>query len=240
MQDAYPAHSAGLVCFCFARQDHVVAVIVLTLTAVCTFGLGAVSLWFIAEVLAFKRHHGTRWLADIVEGYWWWSCLVSGLRRVKGAVITAWQKLIVALRSVRSRGTTDSESLPTTSPKLGTDTSTPSPIPLQHNYAFGEVAQSAAEKIHHVADAVLSKMKARALEDTTNNESVFVRPAHTPINRALSEPPSSPLAPELDTPMSEDAAGALPAIIGFRRIAWLVVEANRRQKAAAMGTLPKE
>jgi len=244
MQGAYPTHSAGLVCFCFASQTHIVAVIVLTLTALCTFGLGVVSLWFIAELLAFKRHQGTRWLADVVEGYWWWSSLVSGLGHAKRPVIIAWRRLIVALRSVRSNGTTDSESLPTTSPKPGTETRTPSPISLQRNHTFGGVAQSAAEKIHHLVDAVLSKMKARDSEDTTNNGSVSVRPAHTRVNSALSEPPSSPLdsrkSRKPSMPMSQDAAPASAAIIKFRSIAWRIAMANNRPFAAAMDTLSKE
>ena len=136
-----PHHSAGLVCFCFASQTHIVAVIVLTLTAVCTFGLGAVSLWFLAELLAFKRHQGTRWLADVVEESWWWSGLVSGLGHAKQAVAA------LRSRSVRSGGTTDPGSLPTTSPKPVTETCTPSQNPLQRNYSFGGVA---VEKLHHL------------------------------------------------------------------------------------------
>jgi len=239
MQGAYPTHSAGLVCFCYASQNHIVAMVVLILTALCTFGLGAVSLWFIAELLAFQRHQGTRWLADVVEGNWWWSCLVSGLGHAIRAVIIAWRVLIVALRSIRSGGTTGSESLPTTIPKFGTETRTPFAIPLRRNYTFGGVAQSAVEKIHHFGDAVLPKMKARDSKDTTNKGSVSV-------NGALSEPPSNPLdspnSPEPGMPMSqdEDAAPASAAIIKFRTIAWRVAKANSRPPAAVMDTLPKE
>ena len=248
MQDAYPTHSAGLVCFCYASQSHIVAVVVLILTAVCTFGLGAVSLWFVAERWAFTQHQGTRWLADIVEEKWWWLFRVSGLGHTTRAVIIAWRMLVVALRSVRSAlraccvyrsgGTADPESLPTTSPKLGTETHIP--------YTFSGVVQSAAAKIHanHFADAALSEKKARDSEDTTNNASVSIHPAHTRVNSALSEPPSSPLdspnSPEPDTPMSEDPAPASGAVNKFRDVAWRIAEAKRRSHAAAMDTLPKE
>ena len=247
MQGAYPTHSVGLVCFCFASQTHTVAVIVLVLTGLCTFGLGVVSLWFVAELLAFKRHEGTRllpdvteekwrWLVEEIEENWWWSRLVSGLGRAKRVVITTWQVLIVALRSVRSRGTTDSESLPTTSPKLSTETHIP--------YTFSGVAQSAAEQIraNNLADAVLSEKKARDSEDTTNNGSTSVRPAGTRVNNPLSEPPSSPLdpanSPEPGMPISQDPAPASAAIIKFRNIAWRV--ANSQPPAATMDILLKE
>jgi len=230
-------------------------VVVLILTALCTFGLGAVSLWFIAERWAFNQHQGTRWLADVVEENWWWLFRVSGLGHATRAVIIAWRMLVVALRSVRSAlraccvsrsgGVTDSESLPTTSPELGTETRTPSPILMRRNYTFGGVAQSAAEKIHanHLAEAVLSEKKARGSEDTTNNGSVSVRLAHTRVNSALSEPPFSPLdspnSPEPGTPMSEGAAPASGAVSKFRSVAWRVAKDNSRPPAAAMDTLLK-
>ena len=126
MQDAYLIHSAGLVCFCYASQNQIVALVVLLLTAFCTFGLAAVSLWFVADLWVYSRHQGAEWLADVLAAIWWRSGRVSGLRRVARAVTIIRRMLFVALRSIRSAllaccdhssdGTTDVESLPTTSP----------------------------------------------------------------------------------------------------------------------------
>ena len=229
-----------------------VAVAILILTAFCTFGLGAVSLWFIAERWAYRQHQGTLWLADVVERHWRWLYQVTGLGHVTPAVISVWRKLLVALRSIRSAlraccvyrpdGTTDPESLPTTSPELETETRTPSPILLRRNYTFGGVAQSAAEKIHanHLAAVVLSTQKARISDDTPNTGSVSGRPAHTRANSAGSEEPlSSPLSPGPDVPASEDAP-ASGAASKFRSVAWRIAKANSRPPAAAMDVLLKQ
>ena len=249
MQDAYLIHSAGLVCFCYASQNQIVALVVLLLTAFCTFGLAAVSLWFVAERWAYSQHQGTRWLADVVEEYWWWLCRVSGLGHVARAAVVIWRMLIVALRSIRSAllaccarssgGTTDVESLPTT---VDMDTRTPSPV-LRRNYTFSGVAQSAAEKIHanHLATAKLGEKKARISDDTMENGPVSIRPANIRANSALSEPPSSPLdspmSPEpLATPASEDALSSRAAS-KFRSVAWRVAKANTRPPAAEMDNL---
>ena len=227
--------------------------VVLILTAFCTFGLGAVSLWFIAERWAFRQHQGTRWLGDVVEENWGWLYRVSGLGHFTRAVIAIWRMLIVVLRSIRSalRGcciyssATDPESLPTTSPELETETRTPSPTLFRRNYTFGGVAQSAAEKIHadHLAAAVLSAQKPRVSDDTANNGSVSGRPAHTRADSAMSEPPSSPLdspnSPRPDSPTSEDAL-ASGAASKFRSVAWRIAKANSRPPAAAMDALLKQ
>ena len=252
---AYPIRSAGLVCFCYASQHHVVAVVVLILTALCTFGLGAVSLWFIAERWAYSQHQGTRWLADVVEENWSWFCRVSGLGHVARAAIAAWRVLIVALRSIRSAlrgccvygsgGTTDAESLPTTSPELETETRPPSPILLRRNYTFGGVAQSAAEKIraNHLAAAALSARTARGSDDTANNGSVSGRPSHTRADSAMSEPPStpldSPISPGPEAPTSADAPTS-EAKNRFRSVVWRVAKANTRPPVSAMDALFKE
>ena len=254
-QDAYLIHSAGLVCFCYASQNQVVALVVLLLTAFCTFGLGAVSLWFVAERWAYSQHQGTRWLADVLEEYWWWLCRVSGLGHVARAIIVVWRKLSVALRLIRSTfgaccvhtsgGTTDAESLPTTSPEVDMETRTPSPILLRRNYTFSGVAHSAAEKIHadHLATVTVAEKKARISEDTMNNGSASVRLAHTRVNSALSEPLSSPLdspnLPEPASPTSEDAL-SLGAASRFRSVAWRIAKANSRPPAAVIDNLIKE
>ena len=260
MHDAYLVHSAGLVCFCYASQNQIVALVVLLLTAFCTFGLAAVSLWFVAERWAFSQHQGTRWLADVLEEYWWWLCRVSGLGHVARAAIVIWRTLVVALRSIRSAllaccarssgGTTDVESLPTT---VDMDTRTPSPV-LRRNYTFSGVAQSAAEKIraNHLATAKLGEKKARISDDNMDNGSVSVRPAAIRANSALSEPPSSPLdspmspgpmspgpMSPLTTPTSEDVLST-GAASKFRSVAWRIAKANTRPPEAEMDNLLKK
>ena len=250
-----PFISAGLVCFCYASQNQIVALVVLLLTAFCTFGLGAVSLWFVAERWAYSHHQGTRWLADVMEEWWWWLWRVSGLGHVARAVVILWQMLIVGLRSIRSAlpaccvyssdRTTDVESLPTTSPEVDTETRAPSPIVMRRNYTFSGVAQSAAEKIrlNHLATTTLTEKKARLSDDTTNNGSVSILPVHTRVNSALSEPPSSPLesprSPEPTTPTSEDALSS-GAANKFRSVAWRIAKANSRPPAAEIDNLLKE
>lgn len=254
IQDTYLIHSAGLVCFCYASQNQIVALVVLLLTAFCTFGLAAVSLWFVAERWAYSQHQGTRWLADVLGEYWWWLGRVSGLGHVTRAVTITWRMFFAALRSIRSAflaccvhssdGTTDVESLPTTSPEVDMETRTPSPI-LRRNYTFSGVAQSAAEKIHasHLATAKLAEKKTRISDDTMDNGSVSIRPAHTRGDSALSEPPYSPLdspmSPEPLTPPSVDALSS-GAASRFRSVAWRVAKANTRPPAAEMDHLFKE
>jgi hypothetical protein len=217
--------SAGLVCFCYASQNHIVAVVVLILTALCTFGLGAVSLWFVAERWAYSRHQGVRWLADVIEENWVRLCRLPGLGHITRAILAAWRMLVVALRWIRSalrrragggrsgRTTTDSESLPTTSPDpRDAETRTPSPVLLRRNYTptftFGDVAHGVADKIHasHLGEKEKER-KARLSEDA----SVSVRlAAYARVNSAMSEPPSSPL--DLDSPTSPGPGpGTAPA-----------------------------
>lgn len=252
MQDAYFIHSAGLVCFCYASQNQIVALVVLLLTAFCTFGLAAVSLWFMAERWAYSQHQGARWLADVLGENWWWLCRVSGLEHVGRAVTVIWRMLVVALRSIRSAllaccvhssdGSTDVESLPTT---VDMDTRTPSPVLMRRNYTFGGVAQSAAEKIHanYLATAKLADQKARISDDNTDNGSVSNRPAHTRGDSTLSELPFSPLdspiSPGPQTPTSPDALSS-GATSRFRSVAWRIAKTNTRPPAADVDNLLKE
>jgi hypothetical protein len=252
VQGANLIHSAGLVCFCYASQNQVVALVVLLLTAFCTFGLAAVSLWFMAERWAYSHHQGTRWLADVLEEYWWWLWRVSGLGHVARAVIVIWQMLFVALRSIRSAlsacrvnpsdGTSDVESLPTT---VDMDARTSSPVMPRRTYTFSGVAQIAAEKIrsNHLTTAMSTEKKARVSDDTTNNGSVSILAVHTRANSGLSEPLSSPLdspiSPGPPTPTSEDALST-GAASRFRSVAWRIAKANTRPPAAEVDNLIKE
>ncbi|PFH48709.1 hypothetical protein AMATHDRAFT_196130 [Amanita thiersii Skay4041] len=59
--------SIGLCCFAYAsRQHHVTSTITTVFTAITSFGLVAVSAWFACERWAFQRHHGKKWLSDIL------------------------------------------------------------------------------------------------------------------------------------------------------------------------------
>jgi hypothetical protein len=250
LQGAYPVDSAGLVSFCYASQNHIVAVVILILTAFCTFGLGAVALWFMAERWAYTRHQGRRWLADVVEDHWKWLYRGAGLGHFTRAVIAVWRMLLVGLRSIRSAlctcyfrgsgGATDSESLPTTTPKREMESRPSSPVHfLRRKYTFGEVAQEKMQA-NRVAVATPAEKTTRMSEDTMNNGSVSVRPAHTGVESAPSESPSSPLdspassAP--DTPTPEGAFISSAPILGaagrFRSIAWRIAKANRQPASA--------
>ena len=247
-------HSAGLVCFCYASQNQVVALVVLLLTAFCTFGLAAVSLWFIAERWAYSHHQGTRWLADVVEESWWRLCRVSGLGHLGRGLIVIWRVIIVALQSIRaaflaccahtSDGTTDIESLRTSIPEVDMEARSPSPVLLRRAYTFRGVAQSAAEKIraHHLETATSTEKKARISIDTTNNGSASVLPVHTRLNSASSEPPSSalesPTSPGTPTPASEEPLSSGAA--RFRSVAWRLAKASNRPPAAEIDNLLKE
>jgi len=43
---------------------------VLALSAFCTLGFSASALWSLAESFVYGRHHGSKWLLDILESYW--------------------------------------------------------------------------------------------------------------------------------------------------------------------------
>jgi hypothetical protein len=62
--------SAGLVGFCYATQTTFVAITILLLTSFCTFGLVAVSAWFLAERYIYSKHNGLRWLSDVLNDHW--------------------------------------------------------------------------------------------------------------------------------------------------------------------------
>jgi hypothetical protein len=182
--------SAGLVCFCYASQNHIVAVVVLILTAFCTFGLGAVSLWFIAERWAYSRHQGTRWLADVVEENWGWLFRVSGLGHFTRAVIAVWRMLLrcpaidrsalctccVRLRWGHRHGVTAYHQSRSAKWRLA----------LHPQFFCGVTTRSAGcpERPRRYTrttggHCVSRRRTTRISEDTMNNGSVSVRPAHT-------------------------------------------------------------
>lgn len=42
----------------------------LALSAFCTFGFSASALWSLAESFVYGRHHGAKWLMDILQSHW--------------------------------------------------------------------------------------------------------------------------------------------------------------------------
>ncbi|KAH7099699.1 WD40 repeat-like protein [Auriculariales sp. MPI-PUGE-AT-0066] len=74
-QAAYrsPSHRipcVGLALFTYSsHQSRAVSSIVTALTGCSLFGLIAVSSWFMAERLIYSKHHGQRWLADVLDNY---------------------------------------------------------------------------------------------------------------------------------------------------------------------------
>ncbi|RPD69485.1 WD40 repeat-like protein [Lentinus tigrinus ALCF2SS1-7] len=60
--------SIGLVLFAYASNQHSVTCTLTTVFSACSIvGLTAVSAWFASERWAFSRHHGTKWLADVLS-----------------------------------------------------------------------------------------------------------------------------------------------------------------------------
>jgi hypothetical protein len=60
--------SAGLVVFAYSSSQHFVTSTITTVfSAFSSFGLTAVSAWFISERYVFVRHKGKKWLADVLD-----------------------------------------------------------------------------------------------------------------------------------------------------------------------------
>ena len=75
--------SAGLVALCYAILDRAVFWVVLSITLFCASGFFITAMWSWAEWLVYRRHKGTKWLADILFTYnkqIWGSPLVEKMR----------------------------------------------------------------------------------------------------------------------------------------------------------------
>ncbi|KAI0760480.1 WD40 repeat-like protein [Fomes fomentarius] len=60
--------SIGLVLFAYSSNQHSVTCTLTTVFSACSIvGLTAVSAWFASERWTFSRHHGTKWLADVLS-----------------------------------------------------------------------------------------------------------------------------------------------------------------------------
>lgn len=60
--------SAGLVAFAYSSGQHpVTSTITTVFSAFSSFGLTAVSAWFVSERYVFVRHKGKKWLADVLD-----------------------------------------------------------------------------------------------------------------------------------------------------------------------------
>lgn len=79
--------SIGLVLFTYSsRQNYTVSVITTVFTAFTSFGLVAVSMWFIFERWVFVRHRGSKWLRDSLDDCWVVIVDVVSRRRFLSAV----------------------------------------------------------------------------------------------------------------------------------------------------------
>src|SRR5712691_9235155 len=92
-------------------QNHVVSTITTVFTAFSSFGLIAVSTWFIFERWVFIRHRGSKWLRDSLDDCWIVLAevfsrhrLLSAMHRVRGALTRAKAFLF---ESARPRPTTE-------------------------------------------------------------------------------------------------------------------------------------
>ncbi|KAI0301607.1 hypothetical protein B0F90DRAFT_1817073 [Multifurca ochricompacta] len=79
--------SIGLVIFSYSsRQNPIVSTITTVFTAFSSFGLIAVSMWFIFERWTFIRHRGSKWLRDSLDDSWIAIAEVLSRRRLLSAV----------------------------------------------------------------------------------------------------------------------------------------------------------
>ncbi|KAI9441245.1 WD40 repeat-like protein [Lactarius indigo] len=79
--------SIGLVLFTYSsRQNYTVSVITTVFTAFSSFGLVAVSMWFIFERWVYARHRGSKWLRDSLDECWVAIVDVVSRRRFLSAV----------------------------------------------------------------------------------------------------------------------------------------------------------
>ncbi|KIY47537.1 hypothetical protein FISHEDRAFT_66082 [Fistulina hepatica ATCC 64428] len=63
--------SIGLCLFAYAsNQAAITATLTTVLTIITSFGLAAVSMWFIFERFIYLRHRGRKWLSDELDDYW--------------------------------------------------------------------------------------------------------------------------------------------------------------------------
>ncbi|TFK73519.1 WD40 repeat-like protein [Pluteus cervinus] len=63
--------SIGLCCFTYATsQAPITSMITTIFTTFTSFGLAAVSAWFATERYIFLRHHGEKWLSDVLVEMW--------------------------------------------------------------------------------------------------------------------------------------------------------------------------
>ncbi|KAH9060585.1 WD40 repeat-like protein [Lactarius vividus] len=104
--------SIGLVLFTYSsRQNYAVSVITTVFTAFSSFGLVAVSMWFIFERWVYARHRGSKWLRDSLDECWVSIVdvvsrrrLLSAIHRTRDALKTAKSSLI---KFFRPRPTTE-------------------------------------------------------------------------------------------------------------------------------------
>ncbi|KAH9042505.1 hypothetical protein EDB85DRAFT_2139080 [Lactarius pseudohatsudake] len=104
--------SIGLVFFAYSsRQNYTVSVITTVFTAFSSFGLVAVSMWFIFERWVYARYRGSKWLRDSLDECWVVIVDVVSRRRLLSAVYRTRDALKTAKTSVikffRPRPTTE-------------------------------------------------------------------------------------------------------------------------------------
>ncbi|KAI9465719.1 WD40 repeat-like protein [Lactarius psammicola] len=98
--------SIGLVLFTYSsQQNYTVSVITTVFTAFSSFGLVAVSMWFIFERWVYARHRGSKWLRDSLDDCWVAVLdvvsrrrFLSAVHRTKDALKTAKTSLIELFR----------------------------------------------------------------------------------------------------------------------------------------------
>jgi hypothetical protein len=92
-------------------QNHVVSTITTVFTAFSSFGLIAVSMWFIFERWVFIRHRGSKWLRDSLDDCWIVIAEVFSRRRMLSAMHRASNALTRAkaylFEFARARPTTE-------------------------------------------------------------------------------------------------------------------------------------
>ncbi|KAH8828264.1 quinon protein alcohol dehydrogenase-like superfamily [Flagelloscypha sp. PMI_526] len=96
--------SIGLCCFAYASNQHkVTSALTTVLTAITSFGLLAVSIWFASERAIFLRHEGKKWLSDALQDINHQFLELRGMRTIRhgaNSVHKAGRRASVRLRSI--------------------------------------------------------------------------------------------------------------------------------------------
>jgi WD repeat-containing protein 26 len=231
--------SAGLVCFCYATQTIFVSITILILTTFCTFGLVAVSAWFLAERYIYSKHNGLRWLSDVIHDHWAQFIKYPPIqfiryipRRVRGGL----RRLKSQLSCGNDQFSELEDGLPFPNGVDDREMASPSPIAYRHPGISGSTdkgvafTESPVNSLHPVntsnrPDTPMSPTS--VLQSPSRHFSFATASVAASTAAAASESPT--------TPATEGTIAGGPKLKGvnlFRQIAWKAVAAENNQNGS--------